>query len=221
MPKNPSSKQRKASANNLKGKWGPKTPEGKRISSRNGKKNKGPKTTKEKAKIIYARWGSLKGTLYDRSECLQCQMNCKGKSFSRKVQLKEYSLQCFDKIIHEYPSECFYYFRGLCGIRYTNPILPTDYCILDDQNLRRFSSDNNSDTNNIKELRYRERFIKVKCKIEKCLASYGNEFDTIAQTVIWDNQKLSDILKTFKVCGIENKAIDDYDEKIKNLFFFR
>ena len=135
MPKNPTIKQRLASANNLKGHYGPKTEEGKANSAKNGKKNKGAKTTKARARQIR---NFIKDTYYDLSGCLDCVKKCNGRSFSKTAPYNEYAHGCLYEIVKSQPSQCFYYFHGLCGMRYTNTNIPDDYCIHDDPNLKPF-----------------------------------------------------------------------------------
>lgn len=115
MPRNPSLAQRAASARNLTGHRGPKTAAGKAASSANGRKNPGVKSARAWAKVIQARWGIQRGTLYAEAGCLTCQVSpCLGASLSPVAAHAQLPLPCLDRVFRASPSLCPYYLGGLC-----------------------------------------------------------------------------------------------------------
>jgi hypothetical protein len=215
MPKNPSNKQRLASAKNLKGNYGPNTAAGKAKSALNGKKNKGPKTTKSRARIQHARWG-IKDTFYALSGCLYCPKECPGKSFSRKAPISDYSFVCFQDIIVNHPAECFYHFHGLCGIRYDNMDLSPNYCILDDQNLQSFSPGADTKSRNKQELEYRKKFVKLKDKMEKFLSEMDQNKEPSPEMKSTFNE-LKNMFYYHKICNYTDIQPLDLEKPVLRL----
>jgi len=133
MPRNPSYNQIIASRRNLKGNYGPKTLEGKKISSSNGKNNTGAKNAASRARVINGRWKS-NTTLYAAAGCHYCKTECDKKSFSYKTNLSELNLRCLRRVITDDPEKCFYFFDGICCIHLSdaaNCNFIDDICILE------------------------------------------------------------------------------------------
>jgi hypothetical protein len=221
MPRNPSSKQRIASAKNLEKNYGPKTPAGKAISALNGKKNKGAKTAKARARILNARWkekGGIKGTFYDLSGCLHCQKVCPGRSFSQNAVISDYSFACFSNVIAEHNHTCFYYFHGLCGVRYNKAELPDNYCIIDDQNLTGFGPETDKNRYN-DELGYRRKFMKLKAKLSAYLENRVAGDDPFPTEICDVIKELREIFSSYKMCKMEVKEFSELNEHIQDLVY--
>src|SRR5688500_17052846 len=113
MTRNPSRKQRIASARNIRGKEGPKTVEGKARSAANGRLNRrGIPLAKTLAKAIAHNLKHDSQSFY--SHCLTCQKECQWPSFSIKTSLENFPIGCLEEVVRKEPARCFYYFQGLC-----------------------------------------------------------------------------------------------------------
>jgi hypothetical protein len=169
MSINRSKKQKVASRNNLRGHYGPKTINGKKISSLNGLRNYGIKSCKKRAKQLSS-VNKIKDSLYSEAGCLYCEKACGYKSFSKRTVYTDLPIKCYENIIKVNPSNCFYYFFGYCGIveKYNSELITTDYCFIKNNLLNIFSPSSVSLVNNNFYYRaeieyiYRKKFLSKK-----------------------------------------------------------
>ena len=213
MPRNPSSRQVEASRANLAGRYGPKTTRGKKRAAQNGELNKGVKTAKARAKVIYGRWGAETETFYSLARCTECGRKCIWPSFSIRTLHGDLPLPCLEKILKERPSNCFYFFEGRCCVPSEgNDISAGPLCILDTTFLDAFkSSGDNCPELARREMAARRKTVAMKREMllyaEK-MKDWGWDAMTITPRMKYVMRYLRGVLRMSRPCGLEHRWRD-------------
>jgi hypothetical protein len=226
MPKNPSKRQQEASRKNLRGKYGPKTEEGKRKVALNGLQNKGAVTAKARARQIAGRHGPKTETFYSFAGCLECKKLCLWPSFSLETPLDKMPLECLKEVLEERPGRCFYYFEGFCCGTYIadqGSSSGTVPCILDDgfaaRSMERLGKrDGLADR---VELGERKRVWALKKEMEgylETLRRHGPNNVVWTPRMVYVVREMSKMLRTCRVCKLESwRSLADLEEIVEQL----
>jgi len=207
--------QRRTSIANIAGKSGPKTAEGKRRSADNGRRNKGIKTSRDRAAAIEKRWGLRRDSFYSLAGCPTCTLSCKWPSFSERTRWSKLPRGCLERVLREDPARCFYHLFGQCcaGSGREGGV---DSCILSDTFVTLTVKGEKIDLDDLREMTKRREVGKIKSRIEslKAVLLEGSGFTGVSESRVRTAIRRAQVLlRGTRPCMLETSdTLDEHGE---------